>query len=366
MPTVTAPAELPFAAEAGAVLTFLDREQGNLVPVVGQAADGDNPLAACQLTYLLASFFDRRAHWWDRVTVCERGVAAARRHGDPSVEGLMYRVHGVACIAMRRFDDALRLLGQALVLTRASGDKRDEGHVLNNMAVAYAGLRRFDKAAENFDHALALHTEHDPAAVAVAHNNIGYAHALTGEAGPAVDHLSRALVLARQVGDDGLAAAILHGLGQAHRAGAEFEVALDYLSQSLDAHQRIGDQRTVPGNLCDIGEILALLGRYPEALEQFEQARRLSREIDDLHVEAQVLGGLGHVCLLAGDLDAARSHLELALSMRRQIPDHYEEARLHEWLSELGDPTHLEAAILLYTKANAHAEAEKCRAFAKT
>lgn len=362
--------DLPFPADPGAVLTFLDRELSNLVPVVGHAADSENPLAACQLSYLLASFFDRRAHWWDRVTVCERGVAAARRLGDRSVEGLMCRVHGVACIAMRQFDDALALLGEALELTRASGDKRDEGHVLNNMAVAYAGLRQFDKAAENFDLALALHTENDPAAVAVALNNIGYAHALTGEVEPAVDHLSRALVLARQVGDEGLEAEILHGLGHAHRAGHDHEVALDYLRQSLAAHQSIGDQRTVPGNLCEIGEVLALLGRHTEALDQFEQARMLSKEIDDLHVESQVLGGLGYVCLLAGDLSAAREHLELALAMREQIPDHYEEARLHRWLGELADrhaepavaTAHFDTAVLLFTKTNAHAEAASCGA----
>jgi DNA-binding SARP family transcriptional activator/Tfp pilus assembly protein PilF len=370
VPDLAEPAEPPFALDAGPVLAFLDRELGNLVPVVALAADSDTPLAACQLTYLLASFFDRRAHWWDRVTVCEQGVAAARRLGDPSIQGLMYRVHGVACIAMRRYDDALGLLTQALALTRAGGDKRDEGHVLNNMAVAYTSLRRFDEAVEHFDLALALHTEHDPAAVAVALNNIGYVYALTGDAERAVDHLSRALVLARQVGDEGLEAAILHGLGQAHRAGADHEKALDFLRQSLDAHQRIGDQRTMPGKMCDIGEILAMLGRYSEAVDQFDQARRLSQQIDDLHVEAQVRGGLGHTYLLAGDLSAARRNLDIALAMRLHIPDHYEEARLHRWLGELAtrqaQPTvaagHFDQAILLYTKANAHTEAAECEA----
>lgn len=322
------PEVLPFRPESAAAVGFLDTERDNLVPVVAFAVDAGRYRQVCELTYLLAGFYGRRGSGADRIAICKLGVLAATRLGDVTYEGLMRSALGVAYIGSHRYDEALAALAEALPLTRACGERRDEGHVHNNIAVAYGGLRRFDEAAASFERALELLSRNDPAAVAMALNNLGYAEARAGRADPAP--LERALELARQVGNVPLEAAVLHGLGLTHRNGGDHERALAALRDSIEVFRRIGDLRQVPDCLTDLGATLLAIGNHAAAVAHFTEAVRLSRSQDDHHVESIALGRLGHAYLVAGDPATAREHLDRALSLRRPLPDPYELERLHE------------------------------------
>jgi DNA-binding SARP family transcriptional activator/tetratricopeptide (TPR) repeat protein len=358
------PAELPFPPESDAVLAFLDGERGNVVPVVALASEG-HELTACHMTYLLAGFLNRRGHWTEWVATCRSGVAAANRLQDPELGGLMRSALGVSCIFTRRFDEALDVLHEALVLTQASGNRSDEGYVHNNLAVANAGLRRFDEAAESFGRAMDLHTGTD--ALAAALNNVGYAHVLNGDHAASLEYLPEALTLARETQDLALEASVLHGLGVAHRLRGDCDQALSYLTEALAANRKVGFERHVPVVLNDIGETVLSRGDYPLALKHFTEALAASIELTDQHNESVALGHIGHTHLLAGDLSEAHRYLTHALALRSRIPDPYEEAHLHRRLSELavksGDAAkaaeHGDHAIQLYTKANALAEADE-------
>jgi tetratricopeptide (TPR) repeat protein len=358
------PAELPFPLESDAVLAFLDSERGNVVPVVALASEG-HELTACHMTYLLAGFLNRRGHWTEWVATCRSGVAAANRLRNPELGGLMRSALGVSCIFTRRFDEALDVLHEALVLTQASGNRSDEGYVHNNLAVANAGLRRFDEAAESFSRAMDLHNGTN--ALAAALNNIGYAHVLNGDHAASLEYLPRALTLARETRDLALEASVLHGLGVAHRLRGDCDQALSYLTEALAANRKVGFERHVPVVLNDIGETVASRGDYPLALKHFTEALAASIELADQHNESVALGHIGHAHLLAGDLPEAHRHLTHALALRSRIPDPYEEAHLHRRLSELagrsGDAAkaaeHRDHAIQLYTKANALTEADE-------
>jgi DNA-binding SARP family transcriptional activator/Tfp pilus assembly protein PilF len=359
------PAELPFPPESDAVLAFLDGERGNVVPVVALASEG-HELTACHMTYLLAGFLDRRGHWTDWVATCRLGVTAANRLGDPEIGGLMRSALGVSCIFTRRFDEALDVLHEALVLTQTSGNVRDEGYVHNNLAVANAGLRRFDEAAESFGRALELHTGSCPAATASALNNLGYAHTENGDFAIGIQHLTRALGLARDAEDLTLQAAVLHSLGVASRAKGDHDEALHFLHESLALYQKLGYRRYLPGGMNDIGEALLLRGDHKLALAEFTTALEIGIELGDQHCEAITLGNIARAQLKAGDLPAARHHLTRALDLRTRFPDPYEEAHLYRWMSQLaaasGDhgaaTAHRDHAVQLYVKANALAEAD--------
>jgi tetratricopeptide (TPR) repeat protein len=311
----------------------VDGERGNLIPVVAYATEHGHQVAACQLTYLLTAFYDRRGHWGDRVTLCQWGVRAALALDDPAMESLMRSTLGVAYIAARRFEDALEILREALTLTQRSGDTHGEGHVHNNMAVAYGRLRRFDEAAESFDRALATHAPTDLAAMALALNNIGYAKVLSGTGG--LTQLSKALELARQIGDVRLEAAILHGMGMAYRNERDYDRALRHLRGSLATFRRVADQRDLPVVLDAIGAVHVQQGDHTSAIEHFTEARALSRDLADKHTEAIVLGHLGEAHLRSSDLPSARQHLTMTLDLRKRIPDSFEEATLRAWLAEV-------------------------------
>jgi DNA-binding SARP family transcriptional activator/tetratricopeptide (TPR) repeat protein len=360
--------ERPFPDSHAAALDCLDAERANLLSVVEFAAKHGHDAVAWQLAYLLGGFFESRGHWVDRVTMCRWGLAAAQHGDDPTTEGLMRSGLGVACIAARRFTEALEHLGHALALMRASGDKRGEGHAHNNMGTALAELRRFDEAVEAFTRALAVHTAngHRPGAM-LASNNLGFLYAQTGRTRLSLQHLDRALALAREDGNIRFEAAIEHSTGQSHRYGGDLDAALACFDRALALRRQIGDRRYEARTRYEIGTTHLQRGDHGAAVEHLSAAHELSREIADQHLEAIALAGLGRAHLLAGESATARTRLESALRLRTRIPDDYELANIHRSLAELeqrsSDPAaakrHRRRAIELYTMVNATTEADE-------
>ncbi len=364
------PAEMPPLSSPQEALAFLDGERGNMVRIVGYAAEHGQDTTAWQLTYLLTGFFDSRGHWTERIELCRRGLAGAQRLGEPATEGLMRSALGVAYVMTRRFDEALDHLHRALPLMRASGDARGEGHVYNNIAAAYTGLRRFDEAAEAFQRALDLLARgNHPVGVALALNNLGHVYTRMAKPELSFEYLRKALTIARTVGQARFEAAVLHSIGQAHLAHDDHDAALEHFRDALDIRQRIGDRRYAATTVYHIGLTHAARGEHAAALQQFRDVLARAGEQADRHLEALARASTGQVHLRTGDLTAAREQLLLALALRDRTPDAYEEAHVHRALGDLehryGDPVsaryHWDQAIERYEKAHATAEADELR-----
>jgi tetratricopeptide (TPR) repeat protein len=330
------PIELPFARQHHDALRFLDAERENLLPVSRYAAEHGHDTIAWQLAYLLMGFFNSRGHWADMLQICRCGLAAAQRQGDRHVEALMRIQVGVASIQVRRYDEAIGELRQALPLMRAAGDRWGEGIVHNNTAVALTKLRRYDEAIAEYECALAVHTARGVSVdVAFALHNLGDAYTLCGRTDLALHHLGRAGEVARVVGDQRLHAAIAQATGAAHLRHGSYPVALELLSRALELHRNVGDRHRELDTLRDT--VAALLGadRVTAALDLGEQALRLSRQVADPHGEAVALKNLGLAHLRAGSFADAELHLRLALDLLLRTPDPLEETEVRRALGEL-------------------------------
>jgi hypothetical protein len=176
--------------------------------------------------------------------MCRWGLRAAQAQGDPLAEGLMRSGLGVACIADRRFDEALASLHEALPLMRECRGRRGEGHVHNNIAVAWSNLGRFDQAVAALGQALAVHAEGGyRLGVALARNNIG-------ELGLA--ELGAALEIVQEIGNLRLEASIRHSLGDATLACGDLDAAPHSRSagggEPAEHHRRVGTVLRRPGH----------------------------------------------------------------------------------------------------------------------
>jgi len=365
------PGHLPFAPDRPAAEDFLDAERGNLLPVVRYATEHGHHTAAWQLTYLLTSFYASRGHWGERAEMCRWGVRAARREGDPAIEGLMLSGLGVSCTAQHRFEEALESLHLALPLMQASGDRRGEGHVYNNIAAAYSGLRRFDEAVHAFRQALAVHTANDHRlGVALALNNTGHTYVRMGRPELSSDHLASALAISREIHHPWLEGMTLHSLGEAALVRGEPGEALVHFGQALAVYRQIGDRLRTAETLGGLGLARLAVGDRAAALDDLREALALSREIAHHHLEATTLEAIGRVLLDAGDPAGAAEQLSLALALRNRVPDAYEEAQLQRTLGDLAERSgdsgaarqHRREAVRLYTKANATDDAERLAA----
>ncbi|MGE5830581.1 MAG: tetratricopeptide repeat protein, partial [Micromonosporaceae bacterium] len=150
-----------------------------------------------------------------------------------------------------------------------------------------------EEASETFGLVLAEHTanNHLPG-VAVALNNLGHTYTQMGQPGRALELLTRALTLTRQIASPGFEAYTLHSIGEAHLAASEPDAALERFTEALALRRQLGERRLEATTLTFIG--LAHLRRADPAgvARHFRQALALSRDLGDRDLEATILDHL--------------------------------------------------------------------------
>jgi DNA-binding SARP family transcriptional activator len=289
--------DMPFLAEPDGVLSFLDAERPNLLPVARLAAQQDHLHYTWQSAYLLAGYYTRRGYWADYAEICGEGLSAALRLDDPVAERLMRSGLGVAHNVMHRHAEALEQLTVALELMRAGGDQRGQGMALNNIAHAHAQLGRLGEAVAAFQQALQLHTaDHHLPGITLALNNIADIYTQMGDSESAFAHLGRALRIAREIGNDHLEGAVLQNIGETSLAIGDEEQALQHFCLALEIRRRIGEKGREAETCNAIGLVHLSRGDHAGALDHFGRALSLSREINDRNLESATLAhmsGLG-------------------------------------------------------------------------
>ena len=134
--------------DRGIALAWLADERANLVAAVQLAYEQRLYALVRQLADGLATFFrfnGFKLEWYDTQTTALR---AARTAGNRTAEA--QALHGLGHVSqeLRRFNEAIDFLQQALTIRRAVGDRYGEGNDLDQLGVVYAGLDRRDKAID--------------------------------------------------------------------------------------------------------------------------------------------------------------------------------------------------------------------------
>ncbi|MCG8916537.1 tetratricopeptide repeat protein [Actinokineospora sp. PR83] len=231
---------------------------------------------------------------------------------------------------------------------------RQRGHLHEDVAVWRLGLGAATRLG-------------DPARELVAHRGLGSACARVGAHAEALEHLNRALALARDTGDTTERAHTDQALAQVWHQRGENERALDHTSRALLRYAAEGDPAREAEALSDTGWYLALLGRYAEGRVACEAALSWFRRHGHRSREAAVRDTLGVIARRTGRHGEALDHHRHALDLHRLLGDSYAEA---DALDHLGH-THLalggrarageswQRALELYRSQHREREAER-------
>jgi tetratricopeptide (TPR) repeat protein len=252
-----------------AALSWLESERANLVAVVRQAGDQDDPDVAAiawRLADTLFRFFDLRKYWVDWLAVCEPAVRAARRSGDRVAEAWAVNRLATVLREQRRVPAAIAHLTRALAISRKAGDIQLQCAILNSLGIAYQ------------DH---------------------------GDLMRAVQCHQQRLALAEVAGDRLNQAITLNNLGDIHRVQRHYDEATRSFERSLEVFEELGEGRYVGMVLHNLGEVALDQGRHDEAVDWYERGLGFSREADDKYSEAHTLLGLGRALARSGQRDRA-------------------------------------------------------------
>ncbi|WP_204154601.1 CHAT domain-containing tetratricopeptide repeat protein [Leptolyngbya sp. CCY15150] len=254
--------------------------------------------------------------------VAEPTLAQADTTDTRWAEAIELNNQGQQLLAIGRFQEALPLFEQALMIVREMGERQGEGTILNNIGVVYRNLGRNEQALDYYEQALAIVTEvGDRATEGVTLNNIGAVYDNLGRYEQALATYEEALAILTEVGDRRGEGITLTNIGLVYSNLGRYEQALATYEQALAIAEEIGDRRGEGTTLSNIGLVYRNLGRYEQALATYEQALAIRTEVGDRAGEGTTLSNIGVVYNSLGRYEQALDYYEQALAIRTEVGD---------------------------------------------
>lgn len=210
-------------------------------------------------------------------------------------------------------DQAVRLLDEVEEVVRPWG-----GHLLasvNGTRGIIASRRgEYERAERLFRRTLqSARRREDPRDATLAWQNLAATASDDGRLRTAVDRLGRAISIADAIGWDGKLAELHRSCGSVLFTMGDAGAAVNHLSRSCDQYERAGAAVLRARVEADLGAALAADERFDEAEERLTRALGPLVASGDTEWEAHVLANLSAVAEVDGDHERALGHLNRAI-----------------------------------------------------
>ncbi|MEU7510893.1 tetratricopeptide repeat protein [Streptomyces sp. NPDC042898] len=329
------PAALPRFADKNAAFIWLVGEYGNLLAAFETAAAVGADTHVCELPRFLRAYFARRCGTSHLNYLFERSLAAAERLGDPLQLAEAHSDLGFARYNAGRMAEATASYEEAGVLAARAGDTRAEAELALRRGYLSWDAGHVEEPLDLFRLAGKLYEE--------AGSPTGAAHAAASEAWAMLQlgHQEEAAERAREVlgiphadptWPPALTARITLGVAVAHERPEE---AVEHLGRALAVARDDGHLHNQAWCLNCRGVALRQMGRYEEALASHREAFALLDEVFEEHWKIHFLDGYAETCRLAGLPDEALRLHRQALELAGKLGNRHAEALAHEGIAAL-------------------------------
>jgi predicted ATPase/DNA-binding CsgD family transcriptional regulator len=175
----------------------------------------------------------------------------------------------------------------------------------------------YGEARTRFEHLITRAGEISPARRARVLVSAGEVAFLQCDYATAAEHLSAALELVNQLGDERASATALQRLGSISREQARYDEARDLHVRSLAIWEQLGDEAGIAASHDYVGFVAWLSGDQPTAEEHCGLAVTAFKRAGNVRATATALINFGACALYRGELALARERLEQALASAR-------------------------------------------------
>ncbi|MGI8307094.1 tetratricopeptide repeat protein [Saccharopolyspora hattusasensis] len=265
-------------------LRWCDHEVPHLITAIGYAQARGLTATAWTLAVVWGPYLSLSKRWSIRITANTRGLAAARAGQDKVGEGWCQHELGSALSQLRRYDDALECLSEAMRLRVEVGDQAGFAWSRCAVAATMLDMGRYSDAYEEFDRTLEIFQLGGHAfGSAVALAWLGSASYRLGRLQDAADELARAREQFIELGDRAGEAFVLVRLGDAYRAMGQRERALEHLDRGVALRRDLADQWGIADALFVRGQVLHEGGDTAGARSAWRQALEVFDALGDPH-----------------------------------------------------------------------------------
>lgn len=242
------------------------------------------------------------AEWIDRLPLA---VRSERAHL------LVWRAR--ASLKVKEFDDALRLVDEAVRVLREEDDTGGlvEALFVRGEAQRFKGYN--DEALAAFEEAratLEASGEENALLAGQALRNIGVTHTIYGELDAAIDELEEARRLLEQVGDLMGIGSTCDTLAQCYSRRGEPMQALGALQRAQSAFERAGNTFDLGVTLNNTGMVYYELGEYEQSLQVYERGLRVVRGTGDVMNEGFIMAGIAETYRMMGRFEESLATYE--------------------------------------------------------
>lgn len=325
---------------------WLGIERAGLVAVAKRAVQRGDTAAIRNVAYTLCKVFWMRFHGTDWLDVATAALDSIRDEDNPRMRAIMHLAAGAASWGTGDIHAAATHYANALELVPAEDTAmRALAHIQLGVAYRFLG-GRWRQAMDHLTRALELRRQlgdrYGQASVLV---NLCALCAELAELDNARLYATEALTIVSTLDYSSAESMALDTLGQVALETGRPRLAIEHFRRALARRQIGGDRLGQPSTR--IGLALAHLAEgtpesFHEAKSEAERALAIAREISERVVELEALNVLGEVSCQTGDARGAIRHHRDALTLALNVDNGYGVVRAHAGLAE----AHLNAGEL--------------------
>jgi signal transduction histidine kinase/Tfp pilus assembly protein PilF len=213
----------------------------------------------------------------------------------------------------RRFQDQAKATGHSYLLANAC----------NYVGIVQAKLGNYPEAITCIERYISLIREQDkPRHVAMGYNNLGNCYLDLGDYDKALEYFMKSLQIneAHEIKKEGIPKALTN-IALIYSKIDSLDPALDYLSRAEDVFREVNDQVGLSQLYINMGSVYEKKGAYDQARMYYQRSMELSYNLDRQEGIAQSLFHLANPELNDGSPQQVHQLYEEALSIYRKIGD---------------------------------------------
>jgi len=218
-----------------------------------------------------------------------------------------YTLQGVSWVNRSDYQKTLDYYIRALDIAKQMGNPAALAIAYNNVGSIYHDEGDLTKALDNYIKSLEFD---EPKQMGTTLNNIGGIYMNQRNYSKALEYYIRSLELNRQTGDQGSVALALSKIGGLYREQEDYPNSLDYYSQSLAIYEHIDHQIGIAETYSNIGVLYQNQREYSKALDYHKKSLTLFEQLGDKNGIALSVNNIGDVYLRQGDYGKALEYCQ--------------------------------------------------------
>ncbi|XP_015761119.1 PREDICTED: tetratricopeptide repeat protein 28-like isoform X2 [Acropora digitifera] len=226
----------------------------------------------------------------------------------------------------KHYEQAAKLLQQALIKAQEASDEIVEAEVCGKLAEVFLSLDDYAKSLDYGQKCLSLSkTTGCKNLEALAYGCVGNAYSKRGELQRGREFLIKALEANSTTGDQKQKWKCLHSLGVTRTDLGDTESAISYFRESLTVAENVGDKLAIGESHGGLGSAFYKIGRYEDAILHNERHLAMAKEVKDKGSEAQARGNLGSIYISKGNYIEAFSLYQHQLTLYEETGNKFGE-----------------------------------------